>query len=169
MARPRHRTKPGATYFITTDTWERRALFRGPAAAEIVEQKLFEYRDRGFYSVHSYAVMPEHFHAILTPNKTTTLERAMQFIKGGSSHEIGKTLGMEFPVWHPGFTEHQIRDQEDFDAHVRYIDMNPVKAKLVDRPEEYFFCSAHGKYAMDPWRMASGAEAVFDASLLRRG
>jgi putative transposase len=111
MARPKHRTKPGETYFVTTDAWEGRQVFLKGTAAELVEAKLFEYRDKGRYYVHSYVVMPEHFHVILTPGHTTTLEKAMGLIKGGSSFEIGKALHMRFPVWHEGFTEHGIRDE----------------------------------------------------------
>jgi len=83
----------------------------------------------------------------------------MQLIKGGSSHEIGKRDGMRFPVWHAGFTEHQIRDRQDFDAHARYIDENPVKASLAERSGEYPWGSAAGKYSLDPWPVASGAKA----------
>ena len=88
-------------YFVTTDTRERRALFQSSSVAEIVETKLFEYRGNGHYFVHSYVVMPEHLHVILTPSETTTLEKAVQLIKGGSSHEIGARLRSKFPVWHP--------------------------------------------------------------------
>ena len=159
MARPKHRTKPAATYFITTDTWQRRELLRKPVMAEIVEAKLFEYRDKGSYQLHGYVVMPDHMHAILTPGSSTTLEKAVGLIKGGASFEIGKKIIMRFPVWHEGFTEHQIRDRTDYEAHVRYIDANPVKAGLAREPEEYPFCSARGKFVIDAWRVASGAKA----------
>jgi putative transposase len=164
MARPKHRTTPGATYFVTTDTWQRRRVFLKATAAELVEKKFFEYRDKGAYLVHRYVVMPDHFHAILTPGDTTSLEKALGLLKGGSSFEIGKALQGGFPVWHEGFTEHQIRDQADFESHVRYIDNNPVKARLAERPEDYSFCSAPAKYRLDPWpgerRLASGAKAL---------
>ncbi len=159
MARPKHRTQAGATYFVTTDTWQRRAVYHNPTAAQIVEEKLFSYRDKGFYLVHRYVVMPEHVHVILTPSETRTLEKAMQLIKGGTSHEIGGQLHARFPVWHAGFTEHQIRDRADYDAHVRYIDTNPAKARLAGTPEEYPFCSLSGKYRLDPWPVAPGAKA----------
>jgi putative transposase len=92
MARPKHRTRPGETYFVTTDTWERRKIFLKSTAAELVEAKLFEYRDKGRYCVHSYVLMPEHFHVLLTPGESTSLEKAIGLIKGGSSFEIGKAL-----------------------------------------------------------------------------
>jgi putative transposase len=159
MARPKHRSKPGETYFVTTDTWERRKVFLKRTAAELVEAKLFEFRDKGRYYVHSYVVMPEHFHVLLTPGMTTSLERAIGLIKGGSSFEIGKALRMRFPVWHEGFTEHEIRDEGDYETHVRYIQSNPVKAGLVREPEDYPYCSMNGKYRLDPWPIASAAEA----------
>jgi putative transposase len=159
MARPKHRTALGGTYFITTNTWERRAIFAKPGWAGLVERKIFEYRDKGEYLVHGYVVMPEHIHVIWTPGSTTTVERAAQLIKGGSSHDFGGSFGTKFPVWQPGFVQHLIGDQADYDSHVRYIDMNPVKRGLASRPEEYPFCSAHGGYHLNPWPVASGAKA----------
>ena len=163
MARPQHRTKPGATYFVTTDTWQRRAVFHKSAAADLVEAKLFEYRNKGAYCVHRYVVMPDHLHIILTPGMTTTLEKAVGLIKGGSSFEIGKLMAMKFPVWHEGFAEHQIRDQDDYESHVRYVDSNPVKAGLASNPGEYLHCSARGKYVLDAWPVVSGAKAPSDS------
>ena len=130
-------------------------MFGNAERAEVVERKIFEYRDKGEYLVHRHVVMPDHIHVILTPGPSTTLERAGQLIKGGSSYEIGA----KFPVWQPGFSRHLIRDQAEFDSHVRYIDMNPVKRKLALGPEEYPFCSARAKYRLDPWPVASGAKA----------
>ena len=151
MARPKHRTMPAGTYFITTTTWERRSLFNKPPWAEIVEQKVFEYRDKGEYQLHAYVVMPDHLHVLLTPGESTTLERAAQLIKGGSSHEIGVRFGTRFPVWQAGFASHLIKDRSDYQAHVGYIETNPVKGALVRYPEEYGFSSAGGSRRLDPW------------------
>jgi putative transposase len=159
MARPKHRTQPGGTYFVTTDTWQRRVLFQNPQMASIVEETIFKYRDQGSYKVHRHVVMPDHLHVMITPGESTTLERSLQLIKGGSSHAIGKTMGLSFPIWHAGFTEHQVRDQRDFDLHVKYIDENPVKAGLAATPKEYPLGSAAERYTLDPWPAASGAKA----------
>jgi putative transposase len=135
-------------------------LFKNAAVASIVENAIFHYRDQGNYLVHRHVVMPDHLHILLTPGQMTTLEKSVQLIKGGSSHEIGKRPSMRFPVWHAGFTEHQIRDNADFDVHVKYIDQNPVKASLVAASEEYPHGSASGKFVLDPWPVASWAEAL---------
>ena len=154
---------------MTTDTWQRRALFRNSDTARVVEEAIFRYRDEGMYFVHRHVVMPDHLHVILTPGKTTTLERAVQLIKGGSSREIGKRPGMRFPVWHAGFTERQIRDHHDFESHARYIDQNPVKARLAEKSEDYLHGSAAGKFALDLWPLASGAKAPVGGTELTAG
>jgi hypothetical protein len=42
-----------------------------------------------------------------------------------------------------------MRDAEEYQGSMRYIDQNPVEAKLVERPEDYAFSSASGKYQLD--------------------
>jgi len=165
MARPKHRISPGATYFVTANTWQWRAVFGNPEAAQLVVQKLFEYRDRGEFLVHAFVVMPDHIHAILTPGMSASLERVMQLIKGGSSHALHK----RFPVWHPGFTEHEIRDRTDFESHVAYIHSNPVKAGLVARESDYAFSSLNSPSPLDPWPIASGAKAPSDGGAAMAG
>jgi len=134
-----------------------------------MEDAIFHYRDQGNYLVHRHVVMPDHLHLIVTPGGSTTLEKSVQLIKGGSSREIGKRNGIRFPVWHAGFTKHQIRDQKDFDSHAKYIDENPVKAHLASVANEYSHGSAAGKFPLDPWPVASGAKAPSLTSGLTAG
>jgi len=154
MARPKHRIKAAGAYFINSETWQRRALFKKDAAARVLIEAMLSYRDQGVYLLHDFVVMPDHLHVILTPNATSSLERAMQLIKGGSSHRLGKELMMRFPVWQPGFREHWIRSQQDYERCRRYIHENPVKAKLVQACEEYPFSSVSGAFDLDPYNFS---------------
>src|ERR1051326_1004831 len=45
----------------------------------------FDYRKQEKYSIHAFVLMPDHLHALLTPAEMLSLEKAMQFIQGGSS------------------------------------------------------------------------------------
>ncbi len=74
----------------------------------------------------------------------------MQLIKGGTSHEIHKHTGNQMEIWQVGFHDWTIRDGEDYNAKVRYIQMNPVKSRLVERPEEWPYGSACGQFVMNP-------------------
>jgi putative transposase len=84
--------------------------------------------------------MPEHFHILITPS--VTLERAVQFIKGGFSFKAKKDLGSPMEIWQVGFSDHRIRGAADYSNHVGYIYRNPVGRRLVECAEEYSYCSA---------------------------
>jgi putative transposase len=84
MGRLQHRTAPGCTYFVTTKTWANRTVFQVTEVAEIMVEILLRHRTAGAYLLHEFIVMPDHLHLLLTPGSTTTLEKAMQLIKGGS-------------------------------------------------------------------------------------
>jgi putative transposase len=149
MAVPKRHVRGPGTYFVTSRTWESRAIFVTPPPCEMFVQCLLHYRDEGAYEVESFVLMPDDFHVLITPGSTTTLERAVQFIKGGSAKRIGETLHFRFPVWQRGFSDHRIRDANDFAVHVRYTDQNPVKRGLAVAPRDYRWCSASGAFAMN--------------------
>jgi putative transposase len=91
--------------------------------------------------------MPDHFHILITPS--VTLERAVQFIKGGFSFRAKKELGSNMEIWQSGFSDHRIRDAQDYNNHVEYIYRNPVRRNLVERAVEYPYCSAYPGSAKD--------------------
>jgi putative transposase len=130
-------------------TWERRPIFLSDRAAGLFLETLFGYRDRGIFQLYEFVVMPDHIHMILAPRPTVSLERAMQFIKGGYSYRLTKTIGSRMEVWHRSFTNHRIRDDADYEKHRNYVRMNPVRAGLVERPQDYLYSSAHAGFVLD--------------------
>jgi len=133
-------------FFITTVTAHRQPIFRRNTTANLLMETLVHYRDEHKFLLHEFVVMPDHVHALLTPAPEISLERAMQFIKGGFSFR----LKARPPVWQASFSNHRIRDWEDYENHREYIGMNPVRARLAERPEDYPFSSAAGILRLDP-------------------
>jgi len=131
-------------FFITTVTWQRTPLFRNQQRAELMMAVLGHYRDQKKYVLHEFVIMPDHLHLLLTPAADISLERAVQLIKGGFSYRLGKAKrGL---VWQESFTNHRIRDDDDYAHHAKYIRMNPVRARLVESPELYPYSSAAMKF-----------------------
>jgi len=149
MAVPKRHGRVPGTYFITSRTWESRSLFNQESRCRIFVETLYHYRQEGAYLLHAFVPMPEHFHLLIAPASGVTLERAVQYIKGGSAHRMGKELPSRFPVWQRGFSDHRIRDAEDYERHLRYIEMNPVKRGLCSKPEDYAWSSASGQFELD--------------------
>jgi len=169
MSTPRHRTAPGTSYFVTTRCWQGRSVFQVTQIAEILVQTMARYRDRGDYLLHEFVVMPNHIHLLLTPSLTTSLEKAVQVIKGGSSHAIHKQRAQRMEIWQEGFYDWTIRDLTDWRLKVNYIRMNPVQARLVVRPEDWPYSSASSRFALDPvpqryLPVTSGAKALVSSS-----
>ena len=150
MGRLTHSTQPGWTYFVTTKCAQGVSVFQVEENAHILIAKLLEYQSKGHYLLHAFVVMPNHLHLILTPGLATTLEKTMQFIKGGSSHAIHAARGIRQQIWQPGFHESRIRDLADYKAKADYIRFNPVTAKLVEKPEDWPYSSANGSFVFDP-------------------
>jgi putative transposase len=46
------------------------------------------------FKLHEFVVMPDHFHVLLTVDGKTSIERALQLIKGGYSFRRNKELGL---------------------------------------------------------------------------
>jgi putative transposase len=138
-----HAPQETRTYFVTAVTAQRRRLFQVTATAELFERTIFDYHSQGKFLLHAYVIMPDHFHALITPAPDASLEKAMQFIKGGFSFRLKSKLD----VWTRSFNESQIMSSEKFTSCVRYIEQNPVRRGLVLTPQAYPFGSAaHGTF-----------------------
>lgn len=167
MAVPKRHATIAGTYFVTSRTWESHALFQNEQNCMLFVESLLHYRDQGTFALHSFVLMPDHFHVLLTPNQETALERAVQFIKGGSSHRMRDNRPSASPVWQRGFSDHRIRDAGDYVGHVRYIEQNPIRKRLVISASDYRWCSASGNYNMDP--MPQGLKPQKEAAAARHG
>src|SRR5512147_1540957 len=126
--KPTRRISPPGTYFITTSTQGGRPILQRDAVAERFVTLIYDYRQQHRFHLHAFVVMPDHIHLIIPPAES--LERAMQFIKGGFSFRASRGFGAASQVWARGFTDHRIRDENDFLTHRNYIHMNPVRRNL---------------------------------------
>ena len=87
------------TFFITTVTANRRRLFQVEANAALLLDVLQENRTKCRVALHAFVLMPDHIHLLLTPAPEVSLEKAIQFIKGGFSFRLEKQtrcLGKKF-------------------------------------------------------------------------
>src|ERR1700677_2329449 len=93
--------RSGQTYFVSSQTVDLRPFFRHERWAVLMQEVLQHYRTVS-YLLHAYVVMPDHFHAILSPQES--LERAMQNIKGGYSFRARQAFNWKFNIWQAGFS-----------------------------------------------------------------
>ncbi|HET6207365.1 MAG TPA: transposase [Terracidiphilus sp.] len=123
---------------MTAVTAQRRSVFQVSATAELLERTILDYRDQGKFLLHAFVIMPDHLHVLITPAPDVSLEKAMQYIKGGFSFR----LKSKSEVWMRSFNESQIQTADKFRNCVRYIVENPVRRGLVSTAETYPYSSA---------------------------
>jgi putative transposase len=124
------------TYFVSTQTAGRRSLFRVDRWARLLVSTLNHYDGSG-YKLHAFVIMPDHLHLLITPLES--VEKSMQLVKGGFSFRAKRELEWNGEIWQSGFTDHRIRDKEDWQKHLAYIQNNPVNAHLVNDGAQYEF------------------------------
>jgi len=114
-------------------------VLREPAAAECIIEN-WRHFDEQRYKLIAWVVMPTHVHVLIEQYETASLSSVVQSWKSYT----GKQLKALFPhacadgeFWMREYWDRYIRDENHFYAAIDYIRQNPVKAGLVDRPEDW--------------------------------
>jgi putative transposase len=123
-------------YFVSTQTAGRKPLFRHDRWARLMLATINHYNGTG-YKLHAFVIMPDHLHLLFT--RVESVEKSVQLIKGGFSFRAKRELECNGEIWQPGFTDHRIRDEEDWNRHLNYIRTNPIEARLAEDIALYEF------------------------------
>ena len=75
--------------------------------------------------------MPDHLHWLMQLGAEHSLSRTVGAIKSVSAHTIPSLR------WQTGFHDHAVRKEEDLRELARYIVLNPVRARLVNKVSDY--------------------------------
>jgi REP element-mobilizing transposase RayT len=87
--------------------------------------------------------MPNHAHILITPEPGIELPDIMHSIKSYTAHEANKILNRSGQFWAVEYFDRYIRDYRHFATTIKYIEDNPVKARLCKSPEEWPYGSAY--------------------------
>ena len=159
-------------YFLTicTDRW--RKLLTGTNFIKALITLLGQTCRTQGRNVYAYCFMPDHLHLVLTGEPSdSSLPRFVQAFKSlgvreSWRHDI-KSL------WQKGFYDHLLRGSESMDAAAWYVFLNPVRAGLVQRAEDWphsgsFVFTWPGLRTLadtfvPPWKMGKTADIRIDA------
>lgn len=117
--------------------------------AEIVVRQILSGEDgRNPYAAHAYCVMPNHVHLLITP--FAALSKIMQELKGATARRanaILKRTGSRF--WQDESFDHWVRSPAEFEKILEYVELNPVKAGLAKRRQDWLWSSAHTRVLLE--------------------
>ena len=130
------------------DTGYGESLLLKPKHAETVKTA-FQHFDGKRYRLNSWVVMPNHVHVLIEPLHGFPLGKIVSSWKGFTAYEIGRMesgyLKQWSRIWQPEYFDRYIRNAQHYEAVVRYIEDNPVKAGLVKAASHWIWSSAVGR------------------------
>jgi len=109
--------------------------------AQVVENALLHF-DGDRYALMAWVVMPNHVHAVLSPQDEHDLTDIVFSWKSYTSNAANRALGRTGAFWEVDYFDRYIRDEKHLTNAVDYVEMNPAYAKLCKRPAEWQWSSA---------------------------
>jgi putative transposase len=154
MARMARLIAPGLPHHITQRGNRRQETFFQEEDYQTYISNLAEWSRRCSVQIWAYCLMPNHVHLIAVPQSEEGLRRAIGEAHKRYSSHINSREGWRGHLWQGRFSSYPL-DEAYLLTVARYIEMNPVRAKLVKSPEKY------------PWSSASAHLAGRDDSLVK--
>ena len=141
----------GGCYFFTLALQDRKqnSLVR---YIDDLRQAFIEVKRRHPFEIIAICVLPDHLHLLMRlPPNDSNYPMRLRLIKSGFSRGIPKTETVsvsrqrknERGIWQRRYWEHEIRHQQDLNAHIDYIHINPVKHGYVKRVRDWEYSSFH--------------------------
>jgi putative transposase len=93
--------------------------------------------------IHAYVLMTNHVHMLVTPITTQGVSQMMQALGRRYVYYINKTYKRTGTLWEGRFKSSLIDSDEYLLTCMRYIELNPVRAAMVNHPGEYKWSSYH--------------------------
>ncbi len=131
----------GAKYHVTAKINRGEFALKSPEVKELFLYTVRRARKKYSFELRSFTLMDNHIHFLIKPGKNESLSRIMQWILGVFARAFNKYFKLKGHVWYDRFKSIVIESFEQLIATFRYIINNPVKAGIVENPEEYPFGS----------------------------
>jgi putative transposase len=143
---------PGGTWFFTVNLLRRHNNDLLVREVGLLRDTVRKVRVRHPFHIDAWVVLPEHLHAVLTlPPGDTDFGLRWRLIKSGFSRALPKTeyrsgvrrKAGERGIWQRHYWEHLIRDDADYQRHVDYVHVNPLKHGYVRRVRDWPHSTFH--------------------------
>jgi putative transposase len=132
---------PGLPHHVTQRGNRKQPTFFGPEDYLLYIALLADSCQRFAVDVWAYCLMPNHVHLIAVPESADGLRRAIGQAHHRYTTHVNAREGWRGHLWQGRFASFPMDDRYTLAA-ARYVELNPVRANLVGRPEDYAWSSA---------------------------
>ena len=145
--------KEGHAHYVTFICYKRRRLLDDSMASIIVIGVLNDQLKKQKGACSGFVIMPDHVHAIVWFTESNQISHFMKQWKHRTSYQIKQSLSkylnnywLKIPqtdqVWQPKYYDFNLYSSSKLLEKLEYIHNNPVRVGLVERPEQWIYCSA---------------------------
>jgi|SRR5579864_3037844 len=141
----------GGSFFFTVNLAERRQSLL-ITHVDVLRTAFRETRKVHPFTIDAIVILPDHLHTVWTlPEGDADFAMRWRLIKSAFSRSLvpseristSRAAKGERGIWQRRYWEHTIRDEDDFERHVDYVHINPVKHGLVTRVRDWQPSSFH--------------------------
>lgn len=129
-------------YHIINRGVGRRKVFLNPEDFEYFLELLCKESKNYSITIHNYCLMHNHYHLFIQLHYEN-LSKFMRQINSRYAIYFNKRYKRSGHLWQGRFQSKIITDEAYFYTLIRYIEQNPVKARIVNNAEDYSYSSAH--------------------------
>jgi putative transposase len=142
----------GGTYFFTINLLERKNNDLLVKQISALKDVIKTVKKAHPFIIHAWVILPEHMHCVIElPKGDNDFATRIRLIKSNFSKAIPKTERIsevrkargERGIWQRRYWEHLIRDEADYQAHMDYVHINPVKHGLVKQVKDWPHSTFH--------------------------
>ena len=145
MPRPLRPIEQGLIYHVINRGNNRQPVFLKKGDFEAFLKALAELKERKPFELYGYCLLNNHFHLLIRPAETS-ISRIMQSLLVSHTQRYHKHHQSGGHVWQGRFKSPVVQSDEHLLTVLRYIEANPLRAKIVSRAEDYPWSSyrTHG-------------------------
>ena len=134
---------PGYAYHIVQRGNNRSACFFEAENYRVYKRYMGEVLPRYGNCLHAYCLMTNHVHLLITPEHEDSISNLMKVVNSRYAQYINKKYERTGTLWEGRHKASAVDTESYLLKCYRYIELNPVAAYMVDRPEEYAWTSHH--------------------------
>lgn len=137
MPRPLRAIDQGLVYHVLNRGNNRQDVFLKDADFRAFLNALGDLKERKPFQLFGYCLMSNHFHLLLRPTGDSTISRIMQSLTVSHTQRYHRHHGSAGHVWQGRFKSPVIQNDEHLLTVLRYIEANPIRAKIVRKAGDY--------------------------------
>lgn len=146
MPLPQRLVLPHHSHHIVQRGHNRQAIFAEPTDYQRYLDTLEEFKTQYDVKVHAYCLMTNHVHLLLSPSDDRGISKLMKRLAGRLTRHHNALEGRTGSLWEGRYKSSLVDTDAYLLACCRYIELNPVRARMTADPEAYPWSSCRYRF-----------------------